>query len=93
MPMILRPKSVGSVKLKSKNPLDKPLLEAGYFTHPDDIKVLVEGKWLEIDLLHAKPNSDTNTIHHYFGWFQGNFPPKIVTINSEEKENEIPKVY
>ena len=44
MPMILRPKSVGSVKLKSKNPLDKPLLEAGYFTHPDDIKVLVEGK-------------------------------------------------
>ena len=67
MPMILRPKSVGSVKLKSKNPLDKPLLEAGYFTHPDDIKVLVEGNRIKIDLLHANPNSDITTIRHYFG--------------------------
>jgi len=43
MPMLLRPKSRGRVRLRSSNPFDKPLFYAGYFTHPDDIKVLVEG--------------------------------------------------
>ena len=43
-PMLLRPKSVGSIKLRSKNPFIKPILNAGYFSHPEDIKVLVEGK-------------------------------------------------
>jgi len=41
--MLLRPKSRGSVRLRSSNPYDKPVLNAGYFSHPEDIKVLVEG--------------------------------------------------
>jgi len=41
--MLLRPKSRGSVRLRSSSPYDKPVLHAGYFTHPEDIKVLVEG--------------------------------------------------
>jgi len=43
IPMLLRPKSRGSVKLRSSNPYDKPIFNAGYFTHPEDIQVLVEG--------------------------------------------------
>ena len=43
IPMLLRPKSRGSVRLRSRNPFQKPILNAGYFTHPEDIKVLVEG--------------------------------------------------
>jgi len=43
IPMLLRPKSRGRVMLRSSNPYDKPLFYAGYFTHPEDIKVLVEG--------------------------------------------------
>ena len=29
----------GFVKLRSRNPFDKPIFEAGYFNHPHDIKV------------------------------------------------------
>ncbi|XP_063389013.1 glucose dehydrogenase [FAD, quinone] [Cydia fagiglandana] len=42
-PMMLRPKSRGYIKLKSKNPLDYPLMYHNYLTHPDDVGVLREG--------------------------------------------------
>lgn len=42
-PMMLRPKSRGFIKLKSKNPLDYPLMYHNYLTHPDDVNVLREG--------------------------------------------------
>lgn len=42
-PMMLRPKSRGEVKLRSKNPLDYPLLYHNYLTHPHDVNVLREG--------------------------------------------------
>lgn len=42
-PMILRPKSRGYIRLKSKNPLDYPLLYHNYLTHPEDVVVLREG--------------------------------------------------
>jgi len=43
IPLLLRPKSVGNIRLRSRNPFHYPLINAGYFTHPEDIKVLVEG--------------------------------------------------
>lgn len=42
-PMMLRPKSRGFIKLRSKNPLEYPLLYHNYLTHPDDVGVLREG--------------------------------------------------
>lgn len=42
-PMLLRPKSSGYIRLKSKNPLDYPLLYHNYLTHPEDVAVLREG--------------------------------------------------
>ncbi|XP_072159623.1 glucose dehydrogenase [FAD, quinone] isoform X2 [Bemisia tabaci] len=42
-PMILRPKSRGYLKLRSKNPLQYPLLYHNYLTDPDDVRVLREG--------------------------------------------------
>ncbi|EFN64469.1 Glucose dehydrogenase [acceptor] [Camponotus floridanus] len=42
-PMMLRPKSRGYIRLKSKNPLDYPLLYHNYLTHPEDVAVLREG--------------------------------------------------
>ena len=39
IPMLLRPKSRGRVMLRSKNPYDKPIFHAGYFTHPEDVQV------------------------------------------------------
>ncbi|XP_040355754.1 4-pyridoxate dehydrogenase [Ixodes scapularis] len=42
-PMVMRPKSRGFVKLRSSNPDDAPLIDPRYYSHPDDLKVIVEG--------------------------------------------------
>ncbi|XP_063833151.1 glucose dehydrogenase [FAD, quinone] [Ostrinia nubilalis] len=42
-PMMLRPKSRGFIKLRSKNPLEYPIMVHNYLTHPDDVGVLREG--------------------------------------------------
>lgn len=47
MPLLLRPRSRGWVRLKSRNPFDAPLINANYFSDPYDIKTLVEGKCKE----------------------------------------------
>jgi len=51
--MLLRPESRGKVRLRSRNPQDKPLFYAGYFNHPNDIKVLVEGVKIGLALAHT----------------------------------------
>ncbi|ODN00471.1 Glucose dehydrogenase [FAD, quinone], partial [Orchesella cincta] len=35
--------SRGELRLASANPLEKPILDPKYFSHPDDIKILVDG--------------------------------------------------
>lgn len=42
-PVTLHPKSKGYVTLKSKNPLEPPLMVANYLTEPEDANVLVDG--------------------------------------------------
>jgi choline dehydrogenase-like flavoprotein len=42
-PMILQPKSRGSVRLKTKNPLSWPLMYGNYFENEHDLDTLVEG--------------------------------------------------
>jgi glucose dehydrogenase (acceptor) len=43
IPVLLRPKSRGMIKLRSKNPFDYPLIYPNYFFDPYDMAVLVEG--------------------------------------------------
>jgi hypothetical protein len=43
-PTLLRPKSKGLIRLRSKNPRDYPLFYHNYLTDPDDVARLVEGK-------------------------------------------------
>ncbi|XP_076181308.1 glucose dehydrogenase [FAD, quinone] [Ptiloglossa arizonensis] len=43
IPMLLRPKSRGVIKLRSKNPFDTPLIHPNYFKEPEDVATLVEG--------------------------------------------------
>ena len=51
---LTQPKSRGSVRLRSRDPFAKPIFEAGYFTHPDDVKVLVEGMKFGIAIINSK---------------------------------------
>lgn len=53
MPLLLRPRSRGWVRLRSKNPFDHPLINANYFDDPFDIKTLVEGAKLAIRISEA----------------------------------------
>lgn len=43
LPLLLRPKSSGWIRLRSKDPLVYPDINPNYFTHKEDIDVLVEG--------------------------------------------------
>jgi choline dehydrogenase-like flavoprotein len=40
---VLRPKSTGSVSLKSANPADHPEIDFNFFSHPDDKQVMIDG--------------------------------------------------
>ena len=50
----LRPKSRGTVKLKSANPLDDPLVDPNFLGHPDDLKKSVEGLKISVDMFNQK---------------------------------------
>ncbi|XP_031838213.1 glucose dehydrogenase [FAD, quinone] [Nomia melanderi] len=43
LPLLLRPRSSGWVRLRSRNPLAAPDINPNYFTHKEDMDVLVEG--------------------------------------------------
>lgn len=61
LPMMLRPKSRGLIKLHSKNPLRYPLLYHNYLTHPDDVNVMREGVKL------AVAYAETQSLKFQFG--------------------------
>ena len=50
VPVYLRPKSEGYIRLKSANPYDKPIIDPNYYDHPDDIKVMIEGVKIALNL-------------------------------------------
>ncbi|XP_055388391.1 glucose dehydrogenase [FAD, quinone] [Condylostylus longicornis] len=54
MPLLLRPRSRGWVRLKSKNPFQIPIMNPNYFTDPFDIKTIVEGTKIALRVAKAK---------------------------------------
>jgi len=55
MPVLLHPKSVGEVLLRSSNPEDPPLIQPNYLTHAQDVGTLYHGIELVKKLLRTKP--------------------------------------
>jgi choline dehydrogenase len=51
---LCRPKSRGSVTLQSAKSTDAPLIDPGFFKHPDDMATLVKGTQIGMDILQAK---------------------------------------
>ncbi|MFC7504547.1 GMC family oxidoreductase [Nocardioides sp. CPCC 206347] len=40
---LIYPKSRGTIRLASSDPMTAPLIDYGFFTHPDDVEVLAQG--------------------------------------------------
>lgn len=53
IPTVLHPKSRGVLKLRNKHPLSHPLIYANYLTHPDDVKVLLDGIKIALKLANT----------------------------------------
>ncbi len=52
---LLQPRSRGTVRLASADPLTGPVLDPGYLTEPDDLKVLIEG----VEMIRAIMNDSS----------------------------------
>lgn len=52
-PCFLRPRSRGSVRLRSANPKDSALFDAGSFSDPEDLEVLLRGTKKAIEIFRA----------------------------------------
>ncbi|XP_061391337.1 glucose dehydrogenase [FAD, quinone] [Musca vetustissima] len=50
LPLLLRPKSTGWIRLNSRNPHQQPKIIPNYFAHQQDIDVLVEGIKLAVNV-------------------------------------------
>ena len=63
-PCFLRPKSLGTVRLRSSSPKDRALFDAGSFSDPDDLEVLVRGVLLGIKILEQPSLAKLIKRHH-----------------------------
>ncbi|CAL7944275.1 unnamed protein product [Xylocopa violacea] len=64
MPLLLRPRSRGTVRLRSSNPFHGPLINANYFSDPFDIATLVEGAKAAVRISEAQVFKQFGTRMH-----------------------------
>ncbi|CAG2104016.1 unnamed protein product [Medioppia subpectinata] len=60
-PVLLRPKSIGYIKLRSSNPYDPPIIDPKYLTHPDDILSMVDAMKISIAVGLTPPYQAMNS--------------------------------
>jgi len=48
MPVILHPQSVGTVRLQSRDPHDRPVVDPHFLTVDDDVKAAVSGNLISL---------------------------------------------
>lgn len=54
LPSLLRPKSRGTLELRSANPLEYPIIQPNFCSHPDDRAVLLEATKKAIEVMDAE---------------------------------------
>ena len=59
---LLRPKSRGTVRLRSANPFDKPVIDNNYLAEPDDLRLEIAGLRFAREVLKQKPLADRITV-------------------------------
>ena len=48
LPVLLRPKSRGTLRLNTSDPFRDPIIDPKYLTHPDDLDTLVRGEMVSM---------------------------------------------
>lgn len=64
LPLLLRPKSKGWIRLKSKDPNVYPDINPNYFTHKEDILTLAEGIRIALNVSNSKAFQRFNSRPH-----------------------------
>ncbi|XP_022209537.2 glucose dehydrogenase [FAD, quinone] [Drosophila obscura] len=64
VPVLLRPKSRGRISLRSRNPFHWPRMEPNFMEHPDDIRAMIEGIEMILQLARSKPLAKLGTHFH-----------------------------
>jgi choline dehydrogenase len=64
LPTQLRPLSRGSLKLRSSNALDAPLIDPNYLSHEEDKRLMIEGGKKALAVLEANAFADVRVRNH-----------------------------
>lgn len=56
--VVVKPKSRGSVRLRSANPQDMPLVSPNLLRHPDDMRTMIEGQKFFLRAFQTRPLAD-----------------------------------
>ncbi|XP_030565116.1 glucose dehydrogenase [FAD, quinone] [Drosophila novamexicana] len=64
VPVLLRPKSSGRISLRSRNPFHWPRMEPNFMQHPDDVRAMIEGIEMILQLARTKSMQRMGTRFH-----------------------------
>lgn len=75
LPTLLRPKSKGTIRLKSKDPFEHPEIEPNYLQHPEDVKTLVSGLQFSKAMTDTKAFKDNGISPLVDTYYCGKYKP------------------
>ena len=61
---LLRPKSVGTVKIASRDPYADPLIDPNYLSHDEDMKTMIKGYRKMMEVMNTEPLAQFNNVRN-----------------------------
>ena len=97
LPIVLKPKSRGTIRLKSSNIFDSPLIDPKYLEHPDDLRQLTDAMHETLRLIRTKSFRRLHTkwyqsvipgCEYEYQKFQSEFAETILTDNNDNNNGD-----